>query len=586
MIIPLLLLFPITNAYFEQKLTRNVYQYQQFKINEKVTAIAPKKCPSDLLNYTHSDTYVSQICFNKNVFYNVEVILGDNVTRNNTFQLALDLTSPWTWYKQKDCISCKKINPLEYEIDDECKRNSKNNNCFNEQFNKSFNAAKWNDIKVHGQIYSQNSLIQGTFQTDTIQMLAYNSSSKMTISQYIAYEWGNSTPPSLVSITGLQMLQVQYINNELPILADGVIGFGFGYTETDDEKTKSDADFVEKLVQEKTKLNLTKQLFALYTYESAVNFSEMVVQVGGIDEKYIRKQKSNGTWIDRLEKSGYYWMVEINKIELKNSEGRDIINTELPIKKAFFTLNSQFIELPYDMMKVLTQNLQQFHSNTACDLVDSDMYILYCKNLPKSIQADYILTFTFGNNQISINNSNHLYRECNSSSEDNRIWDCLFNIKFSQSEYVILGEPFMKNHYIVFENAPGNNTRKIGVFQAATHMYYPDNPNQYEWPLFNAILFIFIFGLISVCSITFLKSLCKDIFRSFKYRKAQNPEDQQSLRISKDIDYVDYSTQEEVQSQIKNIEMSDQRKIEEWNKQQDQFKFGEQFTNSLESNSL
>lgn len=44
----------------------------------------------------------------------------------------------------------------------------------------------------------------------------------------------------------------------MPILADGVIGFGFSYTETDEERAKSDADFVEKLVQEKTKLNLTK----------------------------------------------------------------------------------------------------------------------------------------------------------------------------------------------------------------------------------------------------------------------------------------------------------------------------------------
>lgn len=35
----------------------------------------------------------------------------------------------------------------------------------------------------------------------------------------------------------------------------------------------------------------------------------------------------------------------------------------------------------------------------------------------------------------------------------------------------------MKNHYIVFENNPGNNTRRIGVFQAATHMYYPENPS-------------------------------------------------------------------------------------------------------------
>lgn len=44
------------------------------------------------------------------------------------------------------------------------------------------------------------------------------------------------------------MLQADYINTELPILADGVIGFGFGYTETDEEKAQSNTDFVEKLV--------------------------------------------------------------------------------------------------------------------------------------------------------------------------------------------------------------------------------------------------------------------------------------------------------------------------------------------------
>jgi putative N-acetylmannosamine-6-phosphate epimerase len=42
------------------------------------------------------------------------------------------------------------------------------------------------------------------------------------------------------------------------ILADGVIGLGFGYTETDQEDAEPDSDFVEALVKQKTTLQLTR----------------------------------------------------------------------------------------------------------------------------------------------------------------------------------------------------------------------------------------------------------------------------------------------------------------------------------------
>lgn len=43
------------------------------------------------------------------------------------------------------------------------------------------------------------------------------------------------------------------------MLADGVLGFGFGYTETETEKARSDTDFVEKMVQQNSHLQLTRQ---------------------------------------------------------------------------------------------------------------------------------------------------------------------------------------------------------------------------------------------------------------------------------------------------------------------------------------
>ncbi|CAD8191101.1 unnamed protein product [Paramecium pentaurelia] len=592
MISLLLIILPQTfGNYFEQKLSRHVYEYKDVQKDDIVTSIKPQKCPNEFLDYYHNDTFVTQICFTKNVFYNVEVILGDHITNQSIFSLALDLTSPWTWYKSNSCLSCKDIKSLKYDNNKKCKNSKKIGKCIDSKFEKLFDATKWNDIKVHGQIYSSESLIQGTFQTDTIQLLAYNSSRKMTISQFLSYEWGNSTPPALVNITGLQMLQVDYINTELPILADGVIGFGFGYTETEEEKAQSNTDFVEKLVQEQTQLHLTRQQFALYTYESSLNFSEMVVQVGGFDYKYVHKQQQNVKWIQRLEKSGYYWMVQVDKIQFINAQGNDLINANLPINKALLTLNSQFIELPYNILISLIQSLDNSHVGTECNLVDDEMYLLYCKNYHFSTAIDYRLAFIFGEHTIPIDNYHLIYRKCESVSENQMIQNCLFNIKVSESDYIILGEPFIKNHYIVFENQPGNNVRRIGIMPAAVHMFYPDNPDYYEWAMLKLVGFIFIFGLLSICSVTFLRSLCKDLYRAFKYRRTLNPEDKLSLKETKDIEYVDYQTDEDIQiqQQIDNQNQQqndDEKKVEEWKQQQEQFKFGEKFSNLYEQNAL
>ncbi|CAD8095823.1 unnamed protein product [Paramecium sonneborni] len=582
----LFIILPQTFCYFEQKLSRHVYNYEYFDKDDIVTSIKPQKCPKDFLDQYYNGTYITQICFTKNVFYNLEVVLGDVVNNQSIFQLALDLTSPWTWYKSNSCLSCQNIKSSNLDNYKQCEKSKKKRECVDQNFKKSFNSTKWIDKKVNGQIQSTQSIIQGSFQTETIQLLAYNSSRKMSISEFLFYEWGNETPPALVNITSLEMLQVDYINSELPILADGVIGFGFGYTETQEEKAQSDTDFVEKLVKENTQLHLTRQQFALYTYQSSLNFQEIVVQIGGFDYKYVHKQEQNVKWINRLERSGYYWMIQVDKIQFINTQGNDLINSSIPINKALLTLNSQFIELPYNILISLIQKLENLHVGTECNLIDDEMYLLYCKNFLVQTVFDYRLTFIFGDHTIVIDNYHLIYRECKSVSENQMIQNCIFNIKVSESDYIILGEPFIKNHYIVFENQPGNEVRRIGIMPAAIHMFYPDNPAQYEWALLKLVGFIFFFGLLSICSVTFLKSLCKDLYIAFKYRKFLNPENNQPQKLIKDVEYEEHSTKDNIKTEQEN-KNEDYNQAYELNlQQQEQFNFEEVFTNLYESNAL
>jgi len=49
----------------------------------------------------------------------MEVMLADS---HNVYEMALDLTSPWTWVKSSNCKNCPKIDPLTYDSDSkQCK---------------------------------------------------------------------------------------------------------------------------------------------------------------------------------------------------------------------------------------------------------------------------------------------------------------------------------------------------------------------------------------------------------------------------------------------------------------------------------
>lgn len=102
--------------------------------------------------------------------------------------------------------------------------------------------------------------------------------------------------------------------------------------------------------------------------------------------------------------------------------------------------------------------MNSFAVNTNCSIVDDIDLIVYCRNLIFPIHfIDLKFYFTFeGNKKIELA-SHLLYRNCTKSENSSSIMDCLLNIRYSKSGYVILGEPFMKWHYTIFDNEPGSN---------------------------------------------------------------------------------------------------------------------------------
>lgn len=85
---------------------------------------------------------MTQLCFSKDVFYDVEIILQGQV-----FNVALDLSSPWSWIKSDRCYQCKKdYTPLEFN---KCRVNT-SKPCDYEIFNKSYRTTHFLDSQKIG----------------------------------------------------------------------------------------------------------------------------------------------------------------------------------------------------------------------------------------------------------------------------------------------------------------------------------------------------------------------------------------------------------------------------------------------------
>lgn len=74
------------------------------------------------MNLKHNATYVTQMCFTKDLFFNMELMIGNST---DVFEMSIDLTSPWTWVKSSSCKKCPKFDPSNFEDTKSCGKSSK-----------------------------------------------------------------------------------------------------------------------------------------------------------------------------------------------------------------------------------------------------------------------------------------------------------------------------------------------------------------------------------------------------------------------------------------------------------------------------
>lgn len=74
---------------------------------------------------------------------------------------------------------------------------------------------------------------------------------------------------------------------------------------------------------------------------------------------------------------------------------------------------------------------------------------------------------------------------------------------------------------MIFENQPGNSVKRIGILPSAGEQYYPEDISVWEWPLMRLIVYIFIFGIMSMCCVGNFKRCSKDVLRALRYRKVR-----------------------------------------------------------------
>ena len=99
-----------------------------------------------------------------------------------------------------------------------------------------------------------------------------------------------------------------------------------------------------------------------------------------------------------------------------------------------------------------------------CFLVDEEYNQVFCRNIKKYhfIRFSYELKFLNSNETVSLD-SFGIFKYCKSEAREivnefdfflssaDDLFDCTLNIRVSTEDKLILGEPFFKQHYIIFD---------------------------------------------------------------------------------------------------------------------------------------
>ncbi|KRX07367.1 Aspartic peptidase domain [Pseudocohnilembus persalinus] len=397
--------------------------------------------------------------------------------------MAIDIEFPFSWIKSRECKQCQQSefnlnsiqNGQQVQNQDICYQGAIDN-CSGEKV-----------IITQGQkqsggpffiSYDNQKAIKGQFVGEHMSFLGYDPDLKQSFLQIVEDELDSEqrlkNHEEIIQLKDFNMLAVDQMLGYNYYSADGVIGLG----PIDQNQQIRNSNFLDALKVSQNDEIMNSSIFGVFINNKGKNIKEHIITFGGININLaFQKSLSSIKWVKVPQNQHHYWnldvkylKIEFSAFDFKQTHDNFLSNTiSLNQIPAVLTINSSFISLPFQYIQELVKVINAY-DNTNCVIVDNEVNLIYCKQF--SVQHELTWNFELGVkgtednqiHQVKINAQN-LIRDCNTDQTNSHVSDrfgCTLNINVSKDDKIILGEPFMKQHYMIFDQ----DEKKIGILKA------------------------------------------------------------------------------------------------------------------------
>lgn len=461
--------------------------------------------------YNFNQSYISQPCFKKDVFYNMEMFIGE-MNEGGSYQylnMTLDLTSPISWIKLKTCKKCPSSTPIPpfsnniSQYMSQCRQSCNLNQHSAKTYNLKDKNAKQKILKKKAAIVNNNDeMFYGRYLIDNMKINLYNEHKRLSLIEKMENmmkinQLDNQN--ELIDYKQYKLLGVESIIGGSEYYSDGSIGLGFIDKLNYDEQFEDDTNFIENWLQDQDDNIRESLVWGLYLNDLSQHIEDLVMIVGGVNLKYSEQGSDDIINVRMLTDSrGFTWSLPIQMFALRFETYQYIHFPENT--RAILTTSTSYIGLP---KKQLTEFLSAMEKQgrIQCQVVDHRFYAVSCKNLAyHHINEQFFSVFFYGQDKEVRLDAHHFFRDCDKDPSNpankNQKFECILNVRLSSDAYVVLGEPFLKQHYTVFYQ----DMNQVGFLPASQNKLYVE---QYDRSIINWFIHfatvIFVSGMVFIC---------------------------------------------------------------------------------------
>lgn len=477
---------------------------------------------------------ITELCFFRNLFYNVEVTMGS--AGKKKFELTLDLLSPFTWVKSDNCSNCYS----DPEGGFQCKKNC--NMMDFTQTHRCLPKKKCQKTNTTAVLDYINHNITGKFVYENLQI---------------------HTMDQELKIKRFKVIDVQNITNAPNFNSDGVLGLALEDSEgSDNETAEADAGIMTSIINAAQKME--DRVFSVYIRENDPDDEDYqpAIVFGDYNPEYQDNQDEVIKWVKINNGSRFDWDLPVSSLNIK---GEKLENSEIIFEKnsAILTLDTTFIGLP---VKVLNRVVDYLNKVGMGCSVDKDKFdSLMCEKVTKGALSGLKLNFVFQDDEEKISKVNvdpmNLIKNCEGELGDKAI-SCYFQIHQSHSKSTILGEAFMKNFYTIFnmeEERVGLVTAASKADEPITHIVRREGR---KFSRFLKYFFILLGVILAILCPFYLYQVCK-IYR--RKKDVRYDDGNNNTTIDRIGDDTAYDFQAEMKEKLEARKKAEEEKKKEGN---------------------